>query len=150
LTGLPNRKEFTNQVNQELTRHNHSAVIFCDLNRFKAINDRLGHAQGDQVLVEVAQRLRSSVRPADLVSRLGGDEFVILIRDTNPNEVQAINQRITKAVAHPVVISDKPATIGITTGTAFTNNDTDAEELIERADHAMYLAKTNNKAPHSP
>jgi diguanylate cyclase (GGDEF)-like protein len=150
LTDLPNRKEFTDQVGQELTRRTHSAIIFCDLDRFKAINDQYGHAEGDQVLVEVAQRLRSCVRANDVVSRLGGDEFVILIRDTNPHEVHAINQRIAKAVAHPVVISDKPATIGVTTGTAFTDNDADADELIERADHAMYLAKTNNQAPHSP
>jgi len=137
---------FTNQVNQELTRHNHSAVIFCDLNRFKAINDRLGHAQGDQVLVEVAQRLRSSVRPADLVSRLGGDEFVILLRNTTPHEVHAINQRIITAIAQPIPTPDQPTTIGVTTGTAFTDNDADADELIERADHAMYLAKTNEQA----
>ena len=145
LTGLPNRKEFTKQVNRELSGHSHSAIIFCDLNRFKAINDRFGHANGDQVLIEVAQRLRGCVRPDDFVSRLGGDEFIILLRNTTPAEVHAINQRIMTAIARPVLTSDQPATIGVTTGTAFTDNDADADELIERADHAMYLAKTNRQ-----
>jgi diguanylate cyclase len=149
LTGLPNRKEFTNQVDRELTRHNHSAIMFCDLDQFKAINDRFGHAHGDQVLVEVANRLRDSVRTADLVSRLGGDEFVVLLRNTTPTEVQAIHRRITETVTRPILIADHPTTIGITTGTAFASNHADADELIEHADHAMYLAKTNDQPRHN-
>jgi diguanylate cyclase (GGDEF)-like protein len=147
LTGLANRKEFTDQVNRELTRPNHSAIIFCDLDQFKAVNDRFGHARGDQVLVEVAKRLRDSVRSTDLVGRLGGDEFVILLRDTTPTEVQTVNQRITTAIARPIQASEPPTTIGITTGTAFASDDgrADADELIQRADHAMYLTKTNDQ-----
>jgi diguanylate cyclase len=145
LTGLVNRKEFTSQVSQELTRGDRSAIMFCDLDRFKAINDRFGHAHGDQVLAEVANRLRDCVRTTDLVSRLGGDEFVILLRNTSPQEVHTINQRITNAVARPILIGDHPTTIGISTGAAFASADADADELIERADHAMYLAKTNDQ-----
>src|SRR5262249_26015954 len=118
----------------------------CDLDQFKAINDRFGHAHGDQVLVEVAERLRASVRSTDLVSRIGGDEFVILLRDTTPTEVRTVNQRITKSFTSPIAISEPPITIGITTGTAFASeNDADADELIERADHAMYIAKTSDQ-----
>src|SRR5262249_32623042 len=138
LTGLANRKEFTDQVNRELTRRNRSAIMFCDLDQFKAINDRFGHAQGDRVLVEVAKRLRDCVRATDRVSRLGGDEFVILLRSTTRAEVHNIGQRITKSFASPILNSEPPTTIGITTGTAFASDaDADADELIERADHAM-------------
>jgi diguanylate cyclase (GGDEF)-like protein len=149
LTGLLNRKEFTRQVNRELTRRRTSAVIFCDLNRFKAINDRFGHTTGDQVLVEVAHRLSSCLKSNGLVSRLGGDEFVILLRNTTAREVQAVNERIAKAADRPIVVSDQPVSIGVTTGTAFASeDDIDPDDLIERADHAMYLAKTDKSGDH--
>jgi diguanylate cyclase (GGDEF)-like protein len=143
LTGLPNRKEFTRQVSHELIGRHASAIIFCDLDRFKAINDRFGHAKGDQVLVEVARRLSWCVDADDIVSRLGGDEFVVLLRNTTANDVRATNTRIVDAVDRPILISDERVSIGITTGTAFVDqDDVDPEDLIERADHAMYLAKT--------
>jgi diguanylate cyclase len=151
LTGLANRKEFTRQVSRELTRGRTVAVIFCDLNRFKAINDRFGHAVGDQVLVEVAHRLRTTLDANDLVSRLGGDEFVILLRNTTAVEVQAVNRRIVNTIDIPILISDQCASIGVTTGTAFADkDDADPDDLIERADHAMYLAKTNEKPRQTP
>jgi diguanylate cyclase len=150
LTGLPNRKEFTHQVSRELTLGHSVAVIFCDLDRFKAINDRFGHATGDQVLVEVAHRLRASLNADDLVGRLGGDEFVILLRNTTAVEVQAVRRRIVNAVDRPIMMSDLTASIGITTGTALADgDDVDPDELIGRADHAMYVAKPNENPGHA-
>jgi diguanylate cyclase (GGDEF)-like protein len=146
LTGLPNRKEFTRQVSRELTRGHRSAIVFCDLNRFKAINDRYGHATGDQVLIEVARRLRACLGGRDLVSRLGGDEFVILLRNTSATGVEALNSRIVEAVDRPIPVADGAVSIGITTGTALVDSgDLDPDDLIERADHAMYLAKTGEE-----
>jgi diguanylate cyclase (GGDEF)-like protein len=146
LTGLPNRREFTRQVSRELTRGHSVAVIFCDLNRFKAINDRFGHAMGDQVLVEVGHRLRNSLHADGVVGRLGGDEFVILLRNTTDVEVQTVSSRVATAVDRPIFVSDQVASIGITTGTAFADeDDVDPEDLIERADHSMYLAKTGQR-----
>ena len=143
LTGLLNRKEFTRQVRRELTRGHPSGIIFCDLNRFKAINDRFGHTNGDQVLVEVAERLRTCLPADGFVSRLGGDEFVILLRNTTAGDLEAVNQRVRSAVDRPVVVEDQSVRIGIATGTAFADNPVDPDDLIERADHDMYLKKTN-------
>jgi diguanylate cyclase (GGDEF)-like protein len=144
LTGLPNRKEFVTQLGDALGRSGRSSILFCDLDRFKAVNDGFGHDHGDEVLIEVAQRLRQCVRADDLVSRFGGDEFVILFRNTTPDVVQTINRRIIDALSRPVVLSGASITIGVSTGTAHANNDTDPDELISRADHAMYTAKNSD------
>jgi diguanylate cyclase (GGDEF)-like protein len=150
LTGLPNRKEFVTQLGQELASDQQSAILFCDLDRFKSVNDRFGHAHGDQVLIEVAQRLRDCVRADDTVSRLGGDEFVILLRNTTPHEAQTTSQRIVDALARPVHTPGEPVTIGISTGTALATTGSDPEELIDRADHAMYASKTSDQARPTP
>ena len=141
LTGLPNRKAFAARLTDALQRGEGCAILFCDLDGFKSVNDRYGHAQGDQLLIEVSQRLRESVRTDDLVSRFGGDEFVILFRETAPNEVHTINRRITDALSRPFPVSGDSVTIGASTGTALAAGDVDPEELIDRADHAMYSAK---------
>jgi diguanylate cyclase (GGDEF)-like protein len=143
LTGLPNRKEFLRRLGGELSRGHRCAIIFSDLDRFKEVNDRFGHAEGDLVLVEVARRLRNCVRAGDLVSRFGGDEFVILISDATPDEVQAINRRIIEELSRPVSVSGELVTIGVTTGTAFAADGVDPEELIMQADLAMYAAKSS-------
>ncbi len=144
LTGLPNRKEFVAQLGDALERSGRSSILFCDLDRFKAVNDGFGHEHGDEVLIEVAQRLRECVRADDLVSRFGGDEFVILFRNSTPDEVQTINRRIIHALSRPVSVSGASITIGVSTGAAHANNDTDPDELISRADHAMYTAKNSD------
>jgi len=141
LTGLPNRKAFTTRLGDALGRGEGCAILFCDLDGFKSVNDRYGHAHGDQLLIEVSRRLRESVRTDDLVSRFGGDEFVVLFRETTPTEVQAINRRIIDALSRPVPISGEFVTVGASTGTALAVGDVDPEELIDRADHAMYSAK---------
>lgn len=145
LTGLVNRKEFTAQLGHELTARHHTAILFCDLDLFKTINDQYGHAEGDRVLIEVAQRLDHSIRRDDLAGRLGGDEFVVLLRNTAAKEIRAINHRIADEMARPFRILDQPMRIGITIGSAFAATyDTDPDELIKRADHAMYVAKKKN------
>ena len=143
MTGLPNRKAFTTEVGHALERGESCEILFCDLDGFKAVNDRFGHAQGDRLLIEVAQRLRDTVRDDDLVSRLGGDEFVVLFRDTAAHEVQSIKHRITDAVSRPVPVSGDLVAVGTSSGTAQAAGDVDPEELINRADHAMYEAKAN-------
>jgi diguanylate cyclase len=141
LTGLANRRQFVTQLGEALAFGEPCTVLFCDLDRFKAVNDGFGHRRGDEVLIEVAQRLRESVRTHDVVSRFGGDEFVILIRASAPEEVQTINQRIVGALSRPVAVADAYITVGVTTGVAAANKESDPEDLISRADRAMYTAK---------
>jgi diguanylate cyclase (GGDEF)-like protein len=150
LTGLPNRKAFTTLLGDALERGEGCEILFCDLDGFKSVNDRYGHAQGDQLLIEVSRRLRESVRTDDLVSRFGGDEFVILFRETTPNEVHTINRRIIDALSRPFPTSGEFVTIGASTGTALAAGDADPEELIDRADHAMYSAKTTTGTSGGP
>ncbi len=144
LTGLLNRKEFVTRSSEALARGRRCAVLFCDLDRFKAVNDRFGHANGDRLLIEVGRRLRDSVRAQDLASRFGGDEFVILLQDATLDEVHAINERIIDAISRPVRMPGEFVTVGASTGIALANGELDPEELIERADHAMYAAKTSS------
>jgi diguanylate cyclase (GGDEF)-like protein len=143
LTGLLNRKEFVTRFSEALERGERCAVLFCDLDRFKAVNDRFGHANGDRLLIEAGRRLRDSVRAQDLVSRFGGDEFVVLFQDATLNEVHAINERIIDALSRPVPMPDGFVTVGASTGIALATGELDPEELIARADHAMYEAKTS-------
>ncbi len=144
LTGLVDRKEFVDRARAELPRDPNSAVLFLDLNRFKEVNDHFGHANGDKVLVEVAQRLRDSVRAEDVVSRFGGDEFVILLRRTKPGEVETIKHRIIDSLSQPIALPGGLVSIGASVGSALaTGDEADPEDLITRADHAMYAAKSN-------
>jgi diguanylate cyclase (GGDEF)-like protein len=144
LTGLVDRKEFVERARAELPRDPDSAMLFLDLNRFKEVNDHFGHANGDKVLVEVAQRLRDSVRAEDVVSRFGGDEFVILLRRTSPDEVETIKQRIIDALSQPIPLPGGLVIVGASVGSALaTGDENDPEDLITRADQAMYAAKGN-------
>ena len=144
LTGLLNRTELIAQAGEQLPRDHSAAIIYLDLNGFKEVNDRFGHASGDRLLVEVALRLRDCVRANDVVSRFGGDEFVILLRDAKPDEVETIKQRIVDALSRPIAVSGELVTIGASTGSALASGEeVDPEELIMRADSAMYAAKIN-------
>ncbi len=144
LTGLLNRKELIAQAAEQLPLDHSAAIIYLDLNGFKEVNDRFGHANGDRLLVEVAQRLRDCVRANDVVSRFGGDEFVILLRYAKPDEVVAIKKRIVDALSRPISVAGELVTIGASTGSALASGEqVDPEELIMRADRAMYVAKTN-------
>lgn len=160
LTGLPNRQSFLDRVNREIVRARHAGrkfgVLFMDLDGFKQINDRLGHAAGDEVLQAVADRLRDTVRPSDVVSRftetrnevelarLGGDEFTALILDIEqPAEALTVGHRIRDAMARPFAVQRQRVTLGTSIGIAVYPSDGDAAAtLLDRADSAMYRAKT--------
>jgi diguanylate cyclase (GGDEF)-like protein/PAS domain S-box-containing protein len=151
LTGLPNRSMFNEQLARALTlarRHNKPlAVLFIDLDRFKIINDTLGHDAGDRVLQEVAERLRGSLRDSDTVGRLGGDEFVVLIEELpDPIHVASVAQKILAAVAAPYVIESQEfhvtASIGIST---YPEDSEDLPTLLKNADISMYRAKEQGK-----
>ena len=149
LTDLPNRALFLDQVNLALARGRRSglgaAVLFVDLDDFKAVNDALGHAIGDQLLCEVARRLAATMRETDVVARQSGDEFLILLADIAGSSEPAAEltaQRIAEALNFPVLLTDAElhiaGSIGI--GTWSGGSET-AEDLIKAADTAMYRAK---------
>jgi diguanylate cyclase (GGDEF)-like protein/PAS domain S-box-containing protein len=148
LTDLPNRVLFMNRLEHaaaRLQRHPDAmvAVLFVDLDRFKSINDSLGHAAGDLVVVELAQRLRGAMRLGDTVARLGGDEFAILCEDVHrEDDVSVLAARLLRVVSEPAIVDGKPvvttASIGIAMATgAAASPDT----LLREADSAMYQAK---------
>jgi diguanylate cyclase (GGDEF)-like protein len=141
LTGLPNRRDFADRLAAALHSGRSLVVLFCDLDGFKAVNDRLGHPAGDELLVEVANRLRRCVRVGDVVSRFGGDEFVILCLDAQRADVTEVCRRMEYAFSQPVVLNGEPVVVGASIGTVVGEDVVDAEELIHRADAAMYAAK---------
>jgi diguanylate cyclase (GGDEF)-like protein/PAS domain S-box-containing protein len=147
LTRLPNRMLFSDRLENALARARRNgeevAVLFLDLNRFKKINDSLGHAAGDAMLREIAKRFRECVREEDTVARVGGDEFVILLRSvTSRDEVECVAQRIMDAVGQPFPLKDKSLGISCSIGISLYPEDgADAETLIRNADAAMYSAK---------
>ncbi|MDH4353719.1 MAG: EAL domain-containing protein, partial [Actinomycetota bacterium] len=150
LTGLPNRLLFRQRVAEsleaelELTTH---AVLFLDLNRFKEVNDSWGHAAGDELLQQVAHRLRECVRPADTASRLGGDEFAVLLPDTTEAEAEVVAGRVVEALNAPFTLSSgQQAVVRASIGIAATGADAlSVEDLLRNADLAMYTAKTDER-----
>ena len=149
LTGLPNRLLFNDRLDTIIREANRTgetfAVLFVDLDRFKFINDTLGHAVGDQVLVAVTQRLRSSVRASDTVARYAGDEFIIVLRHiVKTDDVLRVAEKIVQLMDAPLHLEDGPelqvtASIGIS---FFPEDALDAETLLKHADEAMYAAKS--------
>jgi diguanylate cyclase len=154
LTGLPNRvmklKRFDELLGEPrgISRTEHPpCTVFClDLDGFKEVNDRFGHATGDAVLVAVAGRLRDSIREVDFLYRIGGDEFVILLPAISSAEAAKVAQRIIERVSEPFEIENLPLRIGISVGSACAPNDGEtADELLLLADRAMYEAKRRGK-----
>lgn len=151
LTGLPNRSMFNQRLNHALAqaqRHDKPlAILFIDLDRFKNINDTLGHEAGDRVLKEVAERLRGCLRESDTVGRLGGDEFVVLVEELpHPVHIAAVAQKILAAVARPFILDAQEfhltASIGIST---YPADGADIHILLKNADISMYRAKEQGK-----
>lgn len=153
LTGLPNRTLFLDRLSQTLkhaTRETNLkyAVLFLDLDRFKRINDSLGHQTGDQLLIQVAQRISSCIRAGDTVARLGGDEFVVLLEDIdNVRAATEVALRIQDALSEPLTLNGQQvftsASIGIAIGAQRYHNP---DDLLRDADIAMYQAKENGKS----
>jgi diguanylate cyclase (GGDEF)-like protein len=149
LTNLANRVLFTDKVRETIAqRRGELAVLFIDLDDFKTVNDSLGHAAGDELLVSVASRLRASLRPEDLVARLGGDEFAVLVEDAHDAEAAAVKvaRRIMEAFVLPVGVGSESVAVYASVGIAASKGgDFSAEELIRDADVAMYKAKSSGK-----
>lgn len=147
LTDLPNRGLFLDRLSQSLAlarrERTLGALLFLDLDHFKQVNDQLGHAAGDELLIAVGRRLREVVREGDTVARLGGDEFtVILNRIREPANAAVIAGKILSALAKPLVIAGTELTIGASIGIAiYPDHGEKVDALIEAADHAMYRAK---------
>jgi diguanylate cyclase (GGDEF)-like protein/PAS domain S-box-containing protein len=149
LTGLPNRALLLDRLDQAVARAKRSghpcAVLYIDLDRFKQVNDNLGHEGGDRLLVAVAERLRGAVRPGDSVGRMGGDEFVLLADGiTDINIVLDIAERVRHAVMLPIVLRGESVTIGCTIGIALAD-ELEPDELLRRADQALYRAKAGGR-----
>lgn len=145
LTHLPNRRQFVERLTEELAKGRRCLLLFCDLDGFKIINDRFGHDTGDQVLIEVAQRLLAATRPSDVVSRFGGDEFMILMLDATPADGEAVASRIGELLARPLAQAGG-VTVGASIGLSYTNERRDPEDLIRSADRAMYHVKAAHSA----
>ena len=151
LTGLPNRGLFNKLLQQELMqakRHNRSlSLLFLDLDHFKYINDTMGHDIGDQLLIQVAQRLSACLRQSDVVARLGGDEFVILLPGQSLDEyAEKVAEKILAAVAQPFNIKEHEFWITVSIGISkFPQDGADEQALMKNADIAMYQAKTQGK-----
>ncbi len=144
LTGLHNRRAAREWAEGMLSRERGLAVILFDLDRFKHVNDSLGHHAGDQLLVVIAQRLAEVVRePEDVVARLGGDEFVVLARGVHDEPaVRVLCERLTRAVSAPVTVDGIEVSVGASIGIALApDHGTDYGTLLQRADIAMYDAK---------
>jgi diguanylate cyclase (GGDEF)-like protein/PAS domain S-box-containing protein len=153
LTHLPNRVAFMDRLahcfNRARRRKTHArfALLFLDLDRFKAVNDTLGHSAGDRLLVTIAKRLEQSLRPADIVARLAGDEFAILVDNVDePADALSIASRIHDALAAPFVIRRRAFTMTASIGVALGGHDYGSpEELLRDADIAMYHAKREGR-----
>ncbi|WP_246165046.1 sensor domain-containing protein [Pigmentiphaga aceris] len=154
LTALPNRSLLHVQAEQAIAsalRHQESlAVLFIDLDRFKQINDTLGHPAGDTLLCTVAQRIREQIRNADVVGRLSGDEFVVVLPECDAVQATDVAERIQAALANPFLLADVTVTPSASIGISLLPNDgQDMETLLRRADMAMYQAKTKSRGTFS-
>nr|CRH07087.1 putative Diguanylate cyclase/phosphodiesterase with PASsensor(S) [Candidatus Magnetococcus massalia] len=154
LTGLPNRRLFQDRLDQALGQSRRAggkvALLFLDLDRFKPINDTLGHQAGDELLQLTAQRLEKCVRKSDTVSRLGGDEFTVILQNINHGqELTKVAQGIISALTEPFELDAGEATISTSIGIAVFPDDAEEQEgLIRAADAALYQAKDQGRANH--
>lgn len=146
LTDLPNRKLFDERLNAAMARAGREnellGLLYIDLDRFKCINDTLGHDVGDRVLSEVAHRITSCVRETDTVGRMGGDEFVVLLTGTTaPRQAQIVADKILASLQCPFELRGEPLSISASIGVAIYHSRGDAQQLVREADNAMYAAK---------
>jgi diguanylate cyclase (GGDEF)-like protein/PAS domain S-box-containing protein len=151
LTGLPNRLLFLDRVAMALARIEQApapvAVFFIDLDRFKLVNDSLGHAVGDEMLIDVAQRLKRALRPSDTVSRFGGDEFTILCENTGEDAASDVAEGINVSVSEPFALGGRELYVSASVGVSICRDPrVDAEAMLRDADAAMYRAKEHGRS----
>ena len=153
LTGLPNRGRFHSMLAHALIRANeepeeHFAVMFLDFDRFKLINDSMGHSAGDEFLIQVSRRIQDHVRPGDVVARLGGDEFAVLLHQMNdPTAATQLAERLQDVLRQPLHIGGVAVATSASMGITFSSlGYTAPEEMLRDADTAMYRAKASGKA----
>ena len=145
LTGLANRGALFDALHRTLEDGPGCALLFCDLDHFKVINDEHGHAVGDRILAEVAARLIALAGPGDLVARFGGDEFVILSPEPDEGVLSELVVRVATEVGHPFPGPSGELSIGVSVGLAVGRPRESADDLIGRADRAMYGAKSHHR-----
>jgi len=146
LTGLANRRLFADRLQNAINMANRTklpvSLFYLDLDRFKFINDSMGHAVGDEVLKETARRLVSTLRDSDIAARLGGDEFILLLPETDANGAVPVAEKILKKLREPYIFEEKELTLGASIGIAvYPQNACNGEALVHHADTAMYHAK---------
>ncbi len=145
LTGMPNRVMFYERMGQELARFRRGvpfALLFLDLDRFKAVNDTLGHGAGDQLLCAVAGRINDCVRETDMATRLGGDEFAVLLGNTaDSSTISLVANRLIDSISKPYLIGKESVVIGVSIGAAMAAKGATGEDVVAEADLAMYEAK---------
>lgn len=151
LTDLPNRRQLQSKLEMSIAFAKRSgkmvAVMFIDLDGFKAVNDSMGHQTGDELLKEVAQRLRQGTRSSDLVARLGGDEFVVVLSELDsPEDATLLASKLNELIARPISIGGKNIRISTSIGISiYPTNGRSGEELLGKADDAVYQAKAGGK-----
>ncbi|HEV7720548.1 MAG TPA: GGDEF domain-containing protein [Iamia sp.] len=148
LTGVANRAQLTTHMRNDGSKL--SALLFCDLDDFKAVNDRYGHLAGDRVLQAVASRMAGTARPQDLLVRLGGDEFAVWCPDLDaPEEAQEVAARLVEVLEQPVVVESEAITVGCSVGLALVDGEVrdgdDVDRILGQADRALYRAKDAGK-----
>jgi diguanylate cyclase (GGDEF)-like protein/PAS domain S-box-containing protein len=155
LTGLPNRTLFSDRLKMAVERAKRDeryefAVIFIDLDRFKIVNDSLGHGIGDQLLIDLSRRLENGTRAVDTVARLGGDEFAILQEDiASRDDTTDLTERLQSSLKEPFILDGHPFSTTASMGIAYSGSGYDRpEDILRDADTAMYRAKANGKARH--
>ncbi|ACF02080.1 diguanylate cyclase/phosphodiesterase with PAS/PAC and GAF sensor(s) [Rhodopseudomonas palustris TIE-1] len=152
LTGLPNRARLRDLIADATAACPHGrtvALAFLDVDNFKDINDTLGHAAGDEFLVEFARRLRDQVQPGDVVGRLGGDEFVVVLPNREPAEIEPVVARINEALMLPFALCNSQVPMSASIGVSlYPDNATDIDSLINQADTAMYRAKRSGRSTY--
>lgn len=150
LTALPNRTLLLDRLGHALQRaarnHTHVALLFCDVDRFKRINDSLGHEAGDLLLVELARRLRATIRGADTAGRLSGDEFLVICEElARPEDALTLAERIRAVTDEPILVADQEIAVTLSIGVAYAAPDDRPSQLLRRADTAMYEAKERGR-----
>ena len=151
LTGLPNRLIVIDRLHAVVRATRSSgqlgALLFCDLDSFKSINDQHGHLVGDEALAELASRLQATVRKTDIAGRFGGDEFVVVAHPVTQEEAQALGERISAALSQPMVIDGAVLRVGVSVGIAMITGSVDPSEVLRRADAAMYAVRVPSRRP---